>query len=198
MSYTNGTFAALVDAIVPETPALEARGDCHVPGGLSVGLEAVVIERVNGFQETDGVLDALGYETSPLATVVAGLLDAAAVELLARRRAEDGLQRPQASFSRGPFSRLSREDRLRALRLLEDAGAVPALAARLDSEALGTVRYLISSLPILVEFVYYSELTAAEDEPRSLGWEQAGYPGPADGYPVVLGYELDAFEEDDY
>ena len=40
--------------------------------------------------------------------------------------------------------------------------------------------------------------TAEEGEARSLGWRQADYPGPADGYPVMLGYELDAFEENDY
>ena len=43
VSYTNGTFAPL-DAIVPETPALEARGNRHVPDGLSVGLETAVIK----------------------------------------------------------------------------------------------------------------------------------------------------------
>ena len=55
MSYTRGTFAALVDAIVPETPELADLGDGHVPGGLAVGLEEAVIERVNGFVETDGL-----------------------------------------------------------------------------------------------------------------------------------------------
>ena len=197
MSYTRGTFAALVDALIPETPELEARGPEHVPGGLAVGLEEAVIERVNGFVETRGIASLAG-DAVPLAPAVAALLDTAAGELLLRRRAEDGLQSPDEPFAAGPFCRLSREDRLRALRLLEDEGAFAALAERYDAAALGTVQFLASSLPILVESVYYAETTADEGEVRSLGWRQAGYPGPADGYPVMLGYELDAFEENEY
>ena len=197
MSYTRGTFAALVDALIPETPELEARGPEHVPGGLAVGLEEAVIERVNGFVETRGIASLAG-DAVPLAPAVAALLDTAAGELLLRRRAEDGLQSPDEPFAAGPFCRLSRKDRLRALRLLEDEGAFAALAERFDAAALGTVQFLASSLPILVESVYYSETTADEGEARSLGWRQAGYPGPADGYPVMLGYELDAFEENEY
>ena len=197
MSYTRGTFAALVDALIPETPELEARGPEHVPGGLAVGLEEAVIERVNNFVETHGIASLAG-DAVPLAPAVAALLDTAAAELLVRRRAEDGLQSPDEPFAAGPFCRLSREDRLRALRLLEDEGAFAALAERFDAAALGTIQFLASSLPILIESVYYSETTADEGEARSLGWRQAGYPGPADGYPVMLGYELDAFEENEY
>ena len=76
-------------------------------------------------------------------------------------------------------------------------GTFAALAERFDATALGTVQFLASSLPILVESVYYSETTADDDE-RSLGWRQADYPGPADGYPVMLGYELERFEENEY
>jgi len=197
VSYTRGTFAALVDALIPETPELEARGPEHVPGGLAVGLEEAVIERVNGFVETRGIASLAG-DAVPLAPAVAALLDTAAGELLLRRRAEDGLQSPDEPFAAGPFCRLSREDRLRALRLLEAEGAFAALAERFDAAALGTIQFLASSLPILVESVYYAETTADEGEARSLGWRQAGYPGPADGYPVMLGYELDAFEENEY
>jgi len=197
VSYARGTFAALVDALIPETPELEERGPEHVPGGLAVGLEEAVIERVNNFVETHGVASLAG-DAVPLAPAVAALLDTAAGELLLRRRAEDGLQSPDKPFAAGPFCRLSREDRLRALRLLEDEGAFAALAERFDATALGTVQFLASSLPILVESVYYSETTTEEGEARSLGWRQADYPGPADGYPVMLGYELDEFEENEY
>lgn len=199
MSHTHGTFAALIDAIVPETPELSDRGEEHVPGGLAVGLEEAIIDRVNSFQEVDGgVLDALGYDATPLAPAVAVLLDTAAAELLLRRRTEDGLQTPDEAFAAGPFSRLSRQDRLRALRLLEDDGVFPGLTERFDADALGTIQFLASSLPILVEFVYYSEATADDGEERSLGWRQADYPGPADGYQVGMGYEIADFEENDY
>ncbi|MCY4732676.1 hypothetical protein KY092_19225 [Natronomonas gomsonensis] len=199
MSHTRGTFAALVDALVPETPELADRGEEHVPGGLAVGLEEAIIDRVNNFQEVDGgVLGAAGYDATPMAPAVAVLLDTAAAELLVRRRSEDGFNSPAEAFAGGPFSRLSREDRLRALRLLEDEGVFPRLADRFDSAALGTIQFLASSLPILVEFVYYSEATADDGEERSLGWQQADYPGPADGYPVGMGYEIEDFEENDY
>jgi hypothetical protein len=197
VSYTHGTFAALVDALLPETPALADRGDEHVHGGLEVDLEAAVVERVNNFVETHG-LAALAGDTVPLAPVVAALLDAAAAELLVQRRADDGLQSPDAAFAGGPFSRLGRADRLRALRLLEDEGVVAELAERFDAASLGTVQFLASSLPILVAFVYYSEATAGPDEARSQGWRQADYPGPADGYEVLLGYEVASFEENEY
>ncbi len=196
MSYTRGTFAALVDALVPETPGLASRGPEHVPGGLEAGLEEAVVERVNSFVETRG-LASLAGDAVPLAPAVAALLDAAAAELLVRRRAEAGLRSPDDAFAGGPFCRLSREDRLRALRLLEDDGVVAALSERFDAASLGTVQFLASSLPILVEFVYYSE-TTADDGEHSLGWRQADYPGPSDGYPVLLGYEVESFEENDY
>lgn len=195
MSHTHGTFTALVDAIVPETPELADRGEEHVPGGLAVGLEEAVIERVNSFLETHGMAEVLG-DAVPLAPAVATLLDIAAIELLVRRRSEDGLNAPEEDFSRGIFSRLSREDRLRALRLLEDEGAVARLADRYDSAALGAVQFLASSLPILVEFVYYSEITGEEGASR--GWQQTDYPGPAEGYAVGMGYEIEEFEENEY
>jgi hypothetical protein len=196
VSHTRGTFAALVDAVVPETPELGDRGEEHVPGGLDVGLEEAVIERVNNFLETHGAAAAVS-DAVPLAPAVATLLDIAAVELFARRRTEDGLNTPDDDFSRGVFSRLSREDRLRALRLLEDDGVVAKLADRYDSASLGAVQFLASSLPILIEFVYYSEVTGDEGE-GSLGWDQTGYPGPAEGYAVGMGYEIAEFEENDY
>lgn len=194
MSHTRGTFAALVDAVVPETPELADRGEEHVPGGLDVELEIAVIGRVNNFLETHGAAAAV-TDAVPLAPAVATLLDIAAVELLIRRRTEDGLNTPDKEFSRGVFSRLSRKDRLRALRLLEDEGVVARLADRYDSASLGAVQFLASSLPILIEFVYYSEREDGED---SLGWEQTGYPGPAEGYAVGMGYEIEAFEENEY
>lgn len=197
MSHTRGTFAALIDALLPETPELAERGEEHVPGGLSVDLQDAVIARVNSFLETQGPAKALG-DTVPLAPAVATLLEIGAVELLVTRRASDGLQSPAEEFSGGVFARLSREDRLRALRLLEEGGVFPRLTERLDSAGLGAIQFLASSMPILVEFVYYSEATAEEGAVRSQGWRQADYPGPSDGYPVLLGYEVEGFEENEY
>lgn len=197
MSHTYGTFAALVDALIPETPGLAERGEEHVPGGLEAGLVDAVVARVNNFLETRGMASQV-TDAVPLAPAVATLLDVAAVELLVRRRAADGLDSPDEEFSRGAFSRLSREDRLRALRLLEEEGLFARLADRFDAASLGAIQFLAGAMPILIEFVYYSEICADEGEARSLGWRQADYPGPADGYPVMLGYEVESFEENDY
>jgi hypothetical protein len=178
VSYARGTFAALVDAMVPETPELADRGEEQVPGGLGADVDAHLVE---AFDDLSGGEDG-GLSPSP-STAVSGLLDLAAVELLARRHAEDGLQSPAAKFARGPFSRLSRRDRLRALRLLEADGLLADV---------GAVDYLVQSLVIVTQVAYYSDWFTEQ------GWEQAGYPGPADGYSVLLGYEVEAFAEDDY
>jgi hypothetical protein len=189
-------MAALVDALIPETPELSDRGAEHVPGGLETDMDEAVLERLNTLVEAHGRA-GLVTDTMPMAPVVATLLELAAVELVVRRRGEDGLESPDERFSRGVFSRLSREDRLRAVGLLEDEGTLARLADRLDSASLGEVRYLAGSLQVLVAFTYYSG-AAEEGEGRPLGWRQSGYPGPAEGYAVGRGYELEAFEENEY
>jgi len=184
VSYARGTFAALVDAMVPETPELADRGEEQVPGGLAAGIDEDLTEAFNQLEEADeGLLTLLGYESVPLAAIVSVLLDVAALELLVRREAEAGLHSPDAAFSRGPFSRLSRRDRLRAIRLLETDGLLG------DS---GTVDYLVQSVVTVTQVAYYSDWFTEQ------GWDQADYPGPADGYSALLGYEVDEFEEDEY
>jgi len=131
---------------------------------------------VNNLVETHG-LASLAGDAVPLAPAVAALLDAAAAELRVRRWAESGLQSPEPAFASSPFSRLSRKDRLRALRLLEAEGVVAALSERFDAASPGTVQFPASSLSILVEFVYYSEATADAD--RSLGWRRRPRAGVA-------------------
>lgn len=76
-----------------------------------------VIEQVNNLVEAHE-LATLACDPVSLALLVAVLLDASAAELMVRRRAEAGIQSPEADFASGPVSRLGRAD-LRALRLLE-------------------------------------------------------------------------------
>lgn len=184
MSYTRGTFAALVDAVVPETPELAERGDEHVPGGLAADVDAHVVEALDDLVPGDGdggLAAALGLDPS-LPTVVALLLDLAAIELLVRRRARDRLQSPAGEFARGPFSRLGRRDRLRAVDLLETDGVL---------SGSDDVAYLAGLLVPLTQVGFYSDWGGDER-----GWAQAGYPGPADGYAVSMGYEVESFEDD--
>ncbi len=185
MSYRRGTLAALVDALVPETPELADRGDQHVPGALATDLDERLAAAFDDFQEVDGpVWQLLGYDALPLALVVAVLLDVAALELVVRGRDEDGLGTPREAFAGGPFSRLAPRDRLRALRLLEDDGVL---------SGVGVVNYLAQAVVSVALFGYYGDWGDSRQ-----GWDQAGYPGPADGYAVAMGYEVESFEEDDY
>lgn len=205
MSYARGTLAALVDAVVPETPDLaDERGDVHGPGGLADDLDEHLVALLDDFQPVtdDDPLARLGYDAMPLSPVVAGLLDLAALELVVRRRADGSLARSPRDerFAGGPFSRLERRDRLRAVRLLEEGGALARLDDRFHDRLphLGLVKYLANIAVVLVQVSYYSDWGTDEADLPPRGWEQADYPGPAAGYAVSMGYEVEAFEEDEY
>lgn len=102
MSHTRGTFAALVDAVIPETPALEDRGEEHVPGRLAVGLDETLVEALNNQQSADeSPLAWAGYDTVPYSPIVATLLDFAALELLVRRDNEESTSEPDERFADG-------------------------------------------------------------------------------------------------
>lgn len=170
---------ALVEAIVPETPALAGeRGEEHRPGGVAAGVD-------------EDLAEAFGED----ATGVAVALEVAAVELLLRRRREDPLRLRAGGIS--PFASLSGADRRRALRLLEDEGIVPWLDDLLGrhTTVFDDLRELGHVLPVLIVFTYYGGV--AESDPP-LAWDQTGYPGPAEGYPGPYDYEVERFEEDGY
>lgn len=169
---------AFADALVPETPGLaRARGTEHRDGAAAAGVGAYLRESFG-----------------PFAGTIAGALDATAVELLVRRRNRDRVR--LRAIHHSPFAALSPGDRLRAVRLLEDDGAIPRLDNRLGDrlDAPGELRGLGHVLNVVTQFAYYSGL--AEDEPRA--WRQTGYPGPVDGNAAHRGYEVESFEEDDY
>lgn len=203
MNYTRHTLGALADAVVPETPALAAeRGDEHEPGALAAGLDAHLVEAFDGLQEVHGPLSRV-FDAYPYALVLALLLDFAALELLVRRRTRDGLGR-RAVPTRSPYTLLSRHDRLRAMRLLESDSVLAHLDDRFHERVphLGVVKYLVGGAVTVTQLAYYSEWgTDGASEPTTetvQGWQQTGYPGPSDGYAVFRGYEVEAFEEDDY
>lgn len=170
-------FRALADAVVPETPGLaHTHGPEHRGGAAAAAVGEYLRETFGG---------AAGSVTRAL--------EVAAIELVVRRRNRDPLRR---RGGRSLFARLSSGDRLRALRLLESEGVVPWLDDRLGhrTDAFGDLRSLVHALNVLVQFAYYSGLTAEDP----LAWRQTGYPGPADGYAAHRGYAVERFEEDDY
>lgn len=208
MRYRRATLAALVDAVIPETPALAAeRGAEHEPGGLAAGVDEQVVEALDGLHEVHGPL-ALVADAYPYAAVVAFLLDLAALELILRRRTRDRIGRRPIVPSRGPFTLLSRRDRLRAVRLLESDGLLARMDDRFHERIphLGVVRYLVQGTLTLIEFAYYSgwgldDPAIEAGDPASSAiqsWRQTGFPGPAEGYAVHRGYEVETFEENEY
>lgn len=206
--HTAATFAALVDTVVPATPAVaDDLGSEHASGGLAVGLDAFLVTYVNTLFQfaTPGV----GHvDDGRLAEPVAGLLDEGATELLARDMNEHppGRYAPAGEdwTSGGPFARLHRADRVRAIALFDEAekelrtASLPGPVAEADAGVVGQL------VVAFTEVIYYSEwagypagngLTAPPSERRHpnsqaavQSWRQTGYPRVADGYKALRGY----------
>jgi len=181
--YTDGTYRALVDLVLPPTPELAAElGEEHEPGGAAVGLTPFVISFLDA--QVTIPTPTQFEESAPLSTALANILDEAASELLARGENDDDPD-PTRFEGGGTFASLSRADRRRAVSLGEGREDVALL-----------IRVAVAA-PM---FVYYSERVGYENyddrENRSFeadvqGWEQAGYEGREKGHSVLLGYELD-------
>lgn len=217
--HTRLTYAAVVDAVVPRTPGLaEDLGPDHVPGGLEIGLDAYLVTYVNDLFA--GVAGPASEEAGDLrlAEFVAGVLEEAASELVARGENED---RPSPRYAdglterssivegavdvaaAGLFPRLSRRDRLNALTLLDEKELDTApLAAETPAPLVESDGGLIPTLVVgFTEVIYYSEWQGYADvtappsdreftnDPSAVqSWRQTGFPGVADGYTAFRGY----------
>lgn len=208
--HTRITFRAIVDAVLPETPELETTlGPDHVAGGLTIGLEDFVISYIdNGFQLGFPYFGPRG--NIPLADPVAQVLDAAALTILDRNEntvspsddhafelldSDESIQ----SNSIGPFARLSRSDRLRAIAILDE---FEIEVSPIDDELFEFDAGLIGQLVVgFTEMIYYSEWVGYDDfnvppsfrvhsnDPTQIqGWRQTGYPGVSNGYVALRGY----------
>ncbi|WP_281194847.1 hypothetical protein [Halorubrum sp. F4] len=211
--HTRVTFRAITDAVVPETPALaEEFGPEHVPGGLAIDLDEFAITYVDdGFQFG---LPHLGPQGNiPIADPIAHTLDAAALTLLERGDNESdpsvdralsllGSDDPSPATVEdavGPFAKLSRRDRLRAIGILDefDVEFSPT-----DDDLFELDAGLVGQLVIgFVEMIYYSEWQGYDEftqppsrrehpnDPAAVqSWRQTGFPGFADGYAALRGY----------
>ncbi|MFB6295230.1 MAG: hypothetical protein ABEH66_00080 [Halobacteriales archaeon] len=208
--HTRVTFRAVVDAVVPETPALGSDiGPEHGPGGLAVDLDDFVITYVdNGFQL--GLPHVGSHGNLPLSDPVAQALDSAALTLLDRGentaepsddRAYDLLDPDESveSSAIGPFARLSRRDRLRAIALLDEFEfKISPTEGDLFEFDAGLVGQLVVGF---TEMIYYSEWEGYDEydqapservhpnDPAAVqSWRQTGYPGFANGYAALRGY----------
>lgn len=211
--HTRVTFRAIADAVVPETPGLaEEIGPEHVSGGLAVELDDFAVTYVDdGFQLG---LPHLGPQGNiPIADPVAHLLDSAALTLLERgdnERDPDvdralsllGPDDPSPTIVEdvvGPFAKLSRRDRLRAIAIVDefDVEFSPT-----DDDLLELDAGLVGQLVIgFMEMIYYSEWQGYDEftQPPSRrvhpndrsavqSWRQTGFPGFANGYAALRGY----------
>lgn len=181
---TADTYQALVKAIIPhgKSSAVKDMGNFII---------WVLDQKV-------AIQSGLSLETIPLSDATAELLDTSARQLIAKNKASD---RQKLFSNDGSFASLSREDRLRALAILEkldiDLRSLPT-PYRYNT---GLIQFMIDSLNRFVMFGYYTEWLGygstkfdIPDEqilkqfPSS--WEQVGYPGPTLGYRDFRGYLL--------
>lgn len=156
--HTTMTFQAVADAVVPETPELaEEIGDEHRPGGLEVELEKYLLYSFNSF--VPALVEPGGPVNTGLnlrfAEQFAVTLDAGAILLVATGRNEDALDLQRFPLG-GPFAKLSRKDRFRAIDLLEqqDLTIEPDMIL---SDVLGLVTGLLGVDDILDPLI--NELT---------------------------------------
>jgi hypothetical protein len=186
---TRATYRAIVDAVVPNTPALAADlGPEHEPGGLELGMSDYLIAVTNSIFSLydapelaisvaiDEEISLLGEITveihqevateqdrefnARLAELVGKICDAAATELVVRGgNAED--PDPSRFEAGGIFASLSRSDRLRALALLDEREIE---TTRLPNGATESTAALVPQLLVaFTEGIYYSEWEGYDD-----------------------------------
>lgn len=211
--HTRVTFRALTDAVIPETPELgDALGPAHTPGGLAIDLDDFLITYIdNGFQLG---LPTLGpNENIPLADPIAHALDLAALSLVDRggNESEPRADRPATLASTddatpgevmdaaGMFAKLSRQDRLRAINILDEFELTimtgPEDLFEFDAGLVGQLVVGFTELIYYSEWQGYADFTNppsarehANDPLAVQSWQQTGYPGVANGYAALRGY----------
>lgn len=174
------TFQALVDAIIPRTPALaQEYGRIQYYGALDQQVEQFLIYE-------------LEHYPVPMALPVAEILDATA--LLWRNA--------QGYYGQVSFAMLSPLERLSVLGLLRREEPVPEIMTIVSQADPGLWRTALSMLDTYTLMGYYSEwfgygttrLNPPEErvmEFKPISWLQVGYPGPSLGYHVLREITLD-------
>ncbi len=210
--HTRATFRAAVDAVVPRTPELRTLGIEHVPGGLSAGVDEYIITYVNDLFSLG--LPTLGSLSDlRLAEILSAVLDLGAVKLIALGGNEsapklsralalldlDGLVDPTDALAEGPFAKLSRQDRLRALAVFDDiefdTAELPGPLIEGDGGLVAQLMVAFTELIYYSEWQGYTDITAPPSErdftndPSAVqSWRQTDFPGVADGHAAFRGY----------
>lgn len=191
--YTEMTFKALVDAILPIT-----RLDSKITGGQPQSY------RASDLQIHQYVMFALDHYITvqqqlfqtriPLSYPTALMLDIAASFL-------PHLSNETQTKNQGLFATLSKKDRIRTLSLLENIEIDLYLLPNPYHNNAGLVQYMADALNRLTMLGFYSEWAAygkTRDEPPQvrqlqyfpIGWMEAQYPGVSYGYRDFRGFLL--------
>lgn len=199
--HTLATFRALVEAIVPNTPALAVYGAEQAAGAVDLHVHEYMI------WELDHSLALfLGTHLTivPLSASTGQLLNAGAVQLIASGQAK---QAPNhALWGSSPYSALSPVDRILVLAMLEELRVDLGLLPPPYKDDGGLIKFIIDYLNRGTMFGFYSEWpaygstrletpTARRLEYFPIGWQQTGYPGVSLGYRANRGYLLTIVRE---
>lgn len=175
-------YAALADALIPPSPGLAREaGIAYLPGAAEWNVGQFLATALDRTAAVRGL---------PAATAL--LLDAAAQYLISAGWITAPLN-PCAFPGGGDFASLSRDDRIRALALLEQGALDPAALPPPYRESPWLVAVTVDVLNRTTAMGFYSEwpgygttrllppgLMNLEYVPP--GWIQARYPGPSLGY----------------
>jgi hypothetical protein len=196
--HTLATFQALVDSIIPHTPNPSATfGDVQVLGALNLSVYEYIIWDLD-YSLPIPIEQQMNLINKTLSKSTAQLLDAAATQLIKTGKAKCPLN-VWAFPGGGPFAALSRNDRLRAITLLEQLEMdLSSLDVPYQNNP-GLIRNLIDAIHQLTLFGFYSEWPAygttklflpdyRQIEYFPIGWFQSNYPGPAFGYRDFRGF----------
>ncbi len=198
-SRTTATFKALVEAIVPLSPASGSSGPCYA-GALELHIYEYMIWELDHWISLHL---GLSLTPIPLAGSTAVMLNAGAEQLVASGQAEFA---PNYAIMGGMFAALAPIDRIRTLAKLEqldiDLGSLPPPY----KDDGGFLVFMIDYLNRGTMFGYYSEWSAygttrlltpvlrrLEYFPAS--WRQVEYPGVSIGYRALRGYLLTIVRE---
>ncbi|KRE49197.1 gluconate 2-dehydrogenase subunit 3 family protein [Paenibacillus sp. Soil724D2] len=197
--YIKATFQAVVDTIIPPTlRQVEVVGTVPAAGAVQLCVDEFVMNELDHSQFVP-VNDEHPIQM-PLSRSTAQLLDRGAEQLIRRGLAQLPLN-PWFFHGGGPFSALSREDRLQTLALLDQLEIPLHLVPPPYQNNPGMIQTMIDSLSQLTMFGYYSEWYGygttrlfppdyRQVEFFPPGWRLADYPGPAFGYRDFRGFLL--------
>ncbi|MFA9556796.1 hypothetical protein ACERII_05810 [Evansella sp. AB-rgal1] len=191
LSQTRATFMAFVDVMIPSTF-----------GALDLRLDDYVIWTLDHYISVQG---NFGMDSIQLSSATAGMLDAAAKQLIF-----SGKVKKELNYSiypeGGSFASLSFEDRLEAIHLLENAQVDMDSLPLPYRNNIGYVKNIVSNLHQMVMIGYYSEwfslgatrLAPPENrvvERPFMTWNLVNYPSPSMGYRELRGFLVKEFKD---